>query len=148
MGAQTTKTSVLDSPGTFTKHANLRLLLAALAGAPLAGAASGMYSAPEHPLKATVGGAAGGVAGGAMGAGGAAAAMALLQVIAKKQIDLKLLSQAATIGALLGAAKGGQEATQSALGVTGAPQEALLAAILQEMQSANQPAPYRPDLLR
>ena len=140
--------SVLQRPGTFTKHANIRALLAALVGAPIVGAASGMYAEPSHPVKSIIGGGAGGIIGGGLGAGAGAAAMALLQAIAKKQIDPSLLLRASTLGALLGAGAGGREATQSAVGLTGAPQEALLASILEEMQADNAPAAYRPDLLR
>lgn len=142
------KPSVLLKPGTFTKHANIRALLAALAGAPLVGAAAGLYSEPSHPLKSIIGGGTGGALGGTLGAGAGAAAMALLQAIAKKQIDPSLLMRASTLGALLGASAGGRETAQSAVGVTGAPQEALLAAILEEMQEAKQPQPFQPDLLR
>jgi hypothetical protein len=140
--------SVLDTPGAFTKRANLRYLLAALAGAPAVGAVAGMVDSPEHPLKAMLGGGAGGAVGGAVGGAGGAAAMALLQALAKKQINPELLARAGTLGALLGATQGGLEATQTAVGASGSNQEAILAAILQEMQSARSPAPYRPDLLR
>ena len=139
--------SILETPGTFTKQANIKAMLAVLAGAPLLGAAAGAYQEPGHPLKALVGGATGGATGGALGAGAGAAAMALLQAIAKKQIDPRVLSRAATLGALLGAGAGGMEGAQSTVGITGAPQEALLSAILDEMQQARRPPDYIPGRL-
>ena len=136
------------TPGAFTKHANLSAMLAVMAGVPLLDAASGLMTAPAHPIQSTASGIAGGVAGGALGAGAGAGAMALLQAIAKKQIDPALLARAATLGALLGAVGGGREASSSMLSATGVPQEAILSAILEELQAKNRPAQFRPDLLR
>ena len=133
-------TSILDRPGAFVKQANIKAMLAVLAWSPLLGAAAGVYQAPSHPLAALAGGGAGGATGAALGGGTGAAAMALLQAIAKKQIDPQLLMRAATLGALLGSLQGGREATQSLIGATGAPQEALLTSILEEMQAAKRPS--------
>lgn len=112
------------------------------------GAATGLHQEQGQPLTSMIGGATGGATGGLVGAGTGAAAMALLQAIAKKQIDPTLLARAATLGSAIGAVQGGREGADAAVGVTGVPQEALLAAILEEMQAAKRPPPYRPDLLR
>jgi hypothetical protein len=132
-------------PGAFTKHSNAKALLAILGGAPILGAMSGLHaSGGSNPLEAGLGGAAGGVTGGLAGAGAGAALMAAIQLFGKGGVDPKVMTQAATLAGLLGALKGGQLGSGSAMTASGLTQEALLAGILGELQSQNQYCDDRP----
>jgi len=144
------QTSILATPGEFTKRANLTALLAALGASPIIGASSGTYAfGGSSPVESAVGGAAGGAAGGLAGAGLGAAAGLLLQLISKRQFNPSMLTSAATLAGLLGALKGGQLGATASHRVTGVSEEALLSAILQEIQGQNpRRAPAGPDLLR
>ena len=149
--ASHTEQVLLSTPGAFTKRANIRALLGALSLSPVIGAGAGLHSSGgTAPVESTVGGAIGGTLGGVTGAGVGGAASLLLALLKGGKFDPAMLTSAATLAGVLGAIAGGKLGSGGATRASGASQEALLAAILDETRKQGQghPRAFRADLLR